>query len=330
MKCAKFLSLLLIFAMIFSILFSTVEHGAPARPITSIAADTSSPADTSIFPAPHNVTLNIGGQDVFFLGQDLNEMVAQYTPAILENATVLNVLKNYRDILLFMYSKACYSGPVKYRYDLFVGLNESYYVEVMIKSYSQPNNVTNVISIDVYRVLNGSEYLENMKSAWASVVAQNETLGLNISSPQSPDMITWVPGTFLPILCSSNFSLYLNDTGSCNSDFMVSYQDDESLSKLHELHWEFLCTAWVAWTAMPSSDPASWHTSWYLDLAIVSVATDGTIIQMLLHALTLDVPSSPPDTLAGYIPLIIVSGGVGIIAVVAIVSLRRRRAPCIE
>lgn len=61
--------------------------------------------DPDMFPPPHNVTLNIEGCDIVFIGEDLDERIKLLIPNLLDNDTAAQTIGRYTDILLFIDEK---------------------------------------------------------------------------------------------------------------------------------------------------------------------------------------------------------------------------------
>jgi len=75
---------------------------------------------------PHNVTLNIDGCEVVFIGEQLDERIEQHIPNLLDNDTVVQAMERHADILLFI------DKTPQDRYALLVGMNNSHYVEILL------------------------------------------------------------------------------------------------------------------------------------------------------------------------------------------------------
>ncbi len=281
-----------------------------AHVIAPEATTSVTPASTNIFPAPHNVTLTIGEHDVLFIGYDLNQRIETHAPSVLENDTAVGILNEYRDLLLFMHKDTCEG-----RYVAFVGLNESCYVEVLVEcgDYAPPDyDLGPVLNVEVF---SGPEYLESMKTAWLSVLAHNETIPLNITTGLGAAPTVW----FIPFLWSYDYT----GCSFAGCGFFKDYQDEENLQRLHELHWEFYCVSWRTYIALPSPTVEERFTC--ITPTVVSVTTDGVILQKLAYMITAGATSSGGSV--DYLAVTLVAGaGVATVMIVSLLVRRRQRS----
>ncbi|MHA1881455.1 MAG: hypothetical protein ACTSUO_00215 [Candidatus Thorarchaeota archaeon] len=242
----------------------------------------------------HNVTLDIGDSQILFIGQDLSTQISDYFPQLLNNQSAIDIIRTYNETLMFIY-RCPDSGHVA-----LVGLNETHYVELLLTMTYTQGALGDITGIEIYC---GESYLEQMKTAWLGVIAANESRNFNITSE------------FIPYLWSYDHTGTAFDSRTTS----IIWSDNELTNLLYTLHWEFHSTAYLRVTVDPSSDPSSWYYEHMSVPVVLSVTSDGRLIQLLASVITLAIPPPNDNT------TIIIVLGVGVVSLVALIAIFYRR-----
>ncbi|TFG07611.1 hypothetical protein EU538_08530 [Candidatus Thorarchaeota archaeon] len=265
------------------------------------------PAEDS---SPHNVTLTVEDHEVLLLGQDVWGHAETYSPHLLSNQTACELMGQYNQSLLFLQHTEVQeeqevNGTTTYpltRFDAFVAMNESCFMQAMFSSHYAPNSTDNWPHpdiVDSMHVFSGMQYVNTLRTALSSVIQENLTRDLNIISWKEP-----FEGDWPPVFCylwSSNYTGYsfrFSDSGFG----WVAWRHSNAERLLASLHWEIITVT------LP-----------YRLTTVLSVSSDGTLIQIQKEAIFSN-GSHPRDDSS-----ILILGAVITVGMIALVILYKRR-----
>jgi len=250
----------------------------------------------------NNVTLNVDNSDILFIGDNVWQEVEQYSPGLMDNETVVDLMQHHEDELLFI--MPC----PRMDYITVVGMNESFYIEMLIECMYEDNAIVQVTSLEV---MSSSDYIDSLKTALSTAMDENATRGLNMtawdrcghagSSPLRAHLWSYT---------YTGGSLTFGDS----PHRVVLWSSPDASDLLQEVHWEIVTEANITHSVShEEQDPSTWEHDEIPTQIIMSITLDGELIQVLHEAFLIA---------ADYNLTIYVLGGlIGTAAIVAIVAI---------
>jgi hypothetical protein len=222
----------------------------------------------------NNVTLNVDNSDILFIGYDVWQRIEQYSSGLMDNETVVDLMQHHEDELLFIM-------PCPRRdYISVVGMNESFYIELLIKCMYEDNVIVQVTSLEV---MSGSDYIDSLKTALSTAMDENATRGLNMtawdrcghagSSPLRAHLwsYTYTGGSL---------------TFGSSPHRVVLWSSPDASDLLQEMHWEIVTEANISQVvSREEPDPSTWEHGEIPTQIVMSITLDGELIQVLHEAL---------------------------------------------
>lgn len=217
----------------------------------------------------NNVTLNVDDSDILFIGDDVWQRVEQYFPGLTDNETVVDLMQHHEDELLFIV-------PCPRRdYITVVGMNESFYIELLIECMYENNVIVQVTSLEV---MSSNDYLDPLKTALSTAMDENATRGLNVTAwdrcghaGSSPLRAHLWSHTY------TGGSLTFGD-----SLHGVLWSSPDASNLLQEIHWEIVTEANITHSVShEESDPSTWEHDEIPTQIAMSITLDGELIQVL-------------------------------------------------
>jgi hypothetical protein len=249
----------------------------------------------------NSVTLNVDNSDILFVGYDVWQRAEQYS-GLMDNETVIDLMQHYEDELLFVM-------PCPGRdYITVVGMNESFYVEMLIECMYDNNAVVQVTSLEA---MSGSNYIDSLKIALSTAMDENTTRGLNVtawdrcghagSSPLRAHLWSYT---------YTGGSLTFGDS----PHRVVLWSSPDASDLLQEVHWEIVTEANITHSVSHEEpDPSTWEHDEIPTQMVMSITQDGELIQVLHEVF----PIAADYDLTIYL----LGGLIGTAAIVAIVAV---------
>lgn len=255
----------------------------------------------------NNVTLLVDGVHVFFIGDDVWAKTDEYFPGLTDNDTVLTLMHKYNNELLFI------TRTPRSEYVTIVAMNESIYVEFIIQCTFEHNVITKVQKIEE---LTSSTYNDSLKDALSTIMIENATRNLNVTSwEQYTSTINQPVKAYLWSYAYTGNSLYFEDNPSYSL-----YSSPNADALLDQLHWEIITIGNIT-QRIPTGPPDvnMWEYDEIEVLLVFSVDKDGNLIEILSEVLPID---GTDDT---YDSLIIIVFGIGATSLIALIAVFYRR-----
>ncbi len=217
----------------------------------------------------NNVTMIVDDEMVLFLGDDVWQTINQnsYYSGLLDNGTVVGLLEQYERELLFI-TRTPWND-----YVIIVGMNETFFVEMIIECTF---NYTHIESVDNIYVIAGGEYILSLRTALSTAMSANDTLNLEMIAWDRSQEARSPLRAYLWSYAYTNHSILSIE----ENPHVTHWSNSNASEMLYDTHWEIITTTNIArLVANPNED--KWDVEMFPSMTDIFVSLDGELIQIL-------------------------------------------------